>query len=59
MALSTKAKRIGPVSLRPIFSERIWGVETLPKWYPQLEAGKPVGEAWLKAGTCVVDAGGL
>jgi mannose-6-phosphate isomerase len=50
-------KSIGPVSLRPIFSERIWGVERLPAWYPQPEVGKPVGEAWLTAETCVVDAG--
>jgi mannose-6-phosphate isomerase len=50
-------KRIGPVSLRPIFSERVWGVETLPQWYAQPEAGKPVGEAWLTAESCVVDAG--
>ena len=57
MTLGTEGKRVGPVSLRPIFSERIWGVETLPKWYPQPEAGKPVGEAWLTAETCVVDAG--
>ena len=57
VALNTEAKRIGPVSLRPIFSERIWGVETLPKWYPQPEAGRPVGEAWLTAETCVVEAG--
>jgi mannose-6-phosphate isomerase len=48
---------IGPVSLRPIFSERIWGVERLPAWYPQPEAGRPVGEAWLTAETCIVDAG--
>jgi mannose-6-phosphate isomerase len=57
MGLDTEGKRVGPVSLRPIFSERIWGVETLPKWYPQPEVGKPVGEAWLTAETCVVDAG--
>jgi len=57
MTLGNEAKRIGPISLRPIFSERIWGVETLPKWYPQPQAGKPVGEAWLTAETCVVDAG--
>lgn len=55
--LSVGLERIGPVSLRPIFSERVWGVETLPKWYAQPEAGKPVGEAWLTAETCVVDAG--
>jgi len=57
MGLSTEAKRIGPVSLRPIFSERVWGVETLPEWYAQPEAGKPIGEAWLTAETCVVDTG--
>ncbi len=50
-------ERIGPVSLRPIYSERVWGVEVLPKWYTQPEAGKPVGEAWLTSETCVVDAG--
>jgi mannose-6-phosphate isomerase len=52
-------KRIGPVTLRPIFSERIWGVETLPNWYPQPAAGKPVGEAWLTAESCVVNSGPL
>jgi len=57
MALDTEGKRVGPVSLRPIFSERVWGVERLPKWYAQPEAGKPVGEAWLTAETCVVDVG--
>ena len=53
------SKRIGPVTLRPIFSERIWGVETLPNWYPQPAAGKPVGEAWLTAESCVVNSGPL
>ena len=57
MASMVDAERIGPVSLRPIFSERVWGVERLPKWYAQPEAGRPVGEAWLTAETCVVDAG--
>ena len=57
MALGSEGKRIGPISLRPIFSERVWGVERLPRWYAQPEAGKPVGEAWLTAETCVVDAG--
>lgn len=55
--LSVGLKSIGPVSLRPIFSERVWGVETLPKWYAEPHPGKPVGEAWLTAETCVVDAG--
>jgi mannose-6-phosphate isomerase len=57
MAMDVGSKGIGPVSLRPIFSERIWGVETLPKWYAQPVAGRPIGEAWLTAETCVVDAG--
>jgi mannose-6-phosphate isomerase len=50
-------ERIGAVVLRPIFQERIWGVETLPAWYAQPEAGKRIGEAWLTAETCVVDSG--
>jgi mannose-6-phosphate isomerase len=45
--------------LRPIFQERIWGVEALPDWYPQPAAGKPIGEAWLTAETCVADSGPL
>ena len=51
--------KVGPVVLRPIFQERIWGVERLPEWYPQPVAGKPIGEAWLTAETCVVDSGRL
>ncbi len=54
-----KVERIGPVVLRPIFQERIWGVETLPKWYAQPAAGKRIGEAWLTAESCVVDSGPL
>ena len=57
--LNLNSKRIGPVTLRPIFQERIWGVETLPDWYPQPAVGKPVGEAWLTAETCVVESGAL
>jgi mannose-6-phosphate isomerase len=48
---------VGPVVLRPIFQERIWGVETLPEFYAQPEAGKPIGEAWLTAETCVAASG--
>ncbi len=47
-----------PVVLRPILKERVWGVERLPLWYAQPEAGKPVGEAWLTAEECVADAAG-
>ncbi len=55
--LRSEQREIGPVLLRPFFSERIWGVQELPKWYPQPQPGKPVGEAWLTAESCVVDAG--
>jgi mannose-6-phosphate isomerase len=48
---------VGPVVLRPIFQERIWGVERLPEFYQQPEAGKPIGEAWLTAETCVAASG--
>jgi mannose-6-phosphate isomerase len=48
---------IGPVVLRPIYSERVWGVETLPDWYEQPKPGKPVGEAWLSAVDCVAETG--
>lgn len=55
--LGRGGEKIGPILLRPIFQERIWGAETLPEWYPQPQAGKPIGEAWLTAESCVVDAG--
>jgi mannose-6-phosphate isomerase len=48
---------IGPIALRPIFSERIWGAETLPACYPQPTSGKPIGEAWLTAKTCIANSG--
>jgi len=57
--MSSQATHLGPISLRPIFQERIWGVETLPAWYPQPTPGKPIGEAWLTAETCVADSGQL
>ena len=56
-ALHSDGGLIGPVSLRPFFSERIWGVQSLPRWYPQPQSGKPVGEAWLTAESCLVDKG--
>jgi mannose-6-phosphate isomerase len=49
--------QVGPVVLRPIFQERIWGVEKLPEFYAQPHAGKPIGEAWLTAETCVAATG--
>lgn len=58
-ALQRSEQPIGPISLRPIFSERIWGVQRLPNWYPQPTPGNPVGEAWLTAETCVANSGPL
>jgi mannose-6-phosphate isomerase len=49
--------KLGPVVLRPIMQERIWGVERLPDWYEQPEAGKTVGEVWLTAESCVAVSG--
>ncbi len=52
-----KQEHMGPVRLRPIFSERIWGVERLPEWYTQPPEGQRIGEAWLTADTCVAEFG--
>lgn len=56
-SIQSDQDQIGPVALEPIFQERIWGVERLPDWYPQPPAGKPIGEAWLTAETCVASDG--
>jgi mannose-6-phosphate isomerase len=55
--MSSQPAPIGPIALKPIFQERIWGVETLPAWYPQPTPGHPIGEAWLTAETCVAASG--
>lgn len=52
---STMQNEIGPVTLRPKMHERVWGSETLPSWYPQPIRGKPIGEAWLTAGECLIE----
>jgi mannose-6-phosphate isomerase len=49
--------KLGPVVLRPIVQERIWGVERLPEWYEPPPAGKTVGEVWLTAESCVAANG--
>jgi mannose-6-phosphate isomerase len=55
--MSSQPTPLGPVALKPIFQERIWGVESLPAWYPPPALGHPIGEAWLTAETCVADSG--
>jgi mannose-6-phosphate isomerase len=55
--MSTQAQnKIGPVSLRPLVVERVWGSETLPAWLPPPAKGKPIGEAWLTAGDCLIES---
>jgi mannose-6-phosphate isomerase len=54
--MSTQVQnKIGPVPLRPLVRERVWGTETLPAWFPQPAKGKPIGEAWLTSGECPVE----
>ena len=53
IAKDKKNGRLGPFVLKPILQERIWGVNTLPTWLEQPVSGKPVGEAWLTAESCV------
>ena len=55
--MSTPAFPPAPLPLRPIMDERVWGSTTLGPWYQAPEPGKPIGEAWLTAANCVVEAG--
>jgi mannose-6-phosphate isomerase len=55
--MSTQVQsKIGPVPLRPLVVERVWGSETLPAWLLQPTNGKPIGEAWLTAGECLIES---
>jgi mannose-6-phosphate isomerase len=53
------AATLGPVTLAPIFQERIWGVDALPAWYSRPGGLGPIGEVWLTAETCTVTGGPL
>jgi mannose-6-phosphate isomerase len=46
-----------PFGLKPTFSERVWGRESLAPWYEELGTSKPVGEAWLTGPESVVTTG--
>jgi mannose-6-phosphate isomerase len=46
----------GPIALRPIAQERVWGVTELPGWYAPPAQGKPIGELWLTAVECVAQS---
>ena len=47
----------GPIALRPIPVERIWGAHSLAPWYTGPMPAQPVGEIWLTADTCVAESG--
>ena len=43
--------------LRPYFSERVWGRESLEPWFGETGTSELVGEAWLTGPQCVVETG--
>jgi len=53
----TNATRIEPFRLKPWFSERVWGRQTLQPWYAETGTKERVGEAWLTGPQCVVETG--
>lgn len=55
-APSASTTSLGAIPLAPIFSERVWGVHDLGPWFPPA-TGEPIGEAWLTATDCAVEAG--
>jgi mannose-6-phosphate isomerase len=57
--MTTTTSSLGPITLEPIFQERIWGVDDLPAWYIRPAAGGPIGEVWLTAETCIAADGPL
>jgi len=46
---------IGPVPLRPLVVERVWGSHKLPAWLPQPSKDSLIGEAWLTSGECLIE----
>src|ERR1700733_2511116 len=54
MTIGTK---VAPFSLKPWFSERVWGKKDLRPWYADTGTTELVGEAWLTGPQCVVETG--
>jgi mannose-6-phosphate isomerase len=54
MTLGTK---VAPFSLKPWFSERVWGKSDLRPWYNETGTNELVGEAWLTGPQCLVETG--
>jgi mannose-6-phosphate isomerase len=56
MTIGTK---VAPFSLKPWFSERVWGKSDLRPWYDETGTNELVGEAWLTGPQCLVETGPL
>jgi mannose-6-phosphate isomerase len=56
MTIGTK---VAPFSLKPWFSERVWGQSDLRPWYDETGTNELVGEAWLTGPQCLVETGPL
>jgi mannose-6-phosphate isomerase len=50
---------LDPIRLFPEFHERVWGVMDLSPWFPDWKPERPVGEAWLTAGSIQTSQGPL
>lgn len=50
---------VAPFRLKPWFSERPWGKQSLKPWYDDTGTNALVGEAWLTGPQCVVEEGEL
>jgi mannose-6-phosphate isomerase len=48
---------LAPFRLKPWFSERPWGRQSLKPWYEETGTKELVGEAWLTGPQCVVEEG--
>jgi mannose-6-phosphate isomerase len=53
----TMMTSIEPFRLKPWFSERVWGRQSLQPWYAETGMKERVGEAWLTGPQCVVETG--
>src|SRR5580692_2244508 len=48
---------VAPFSLKPWFSERVWGKSDLKPWFEETGTTELVGEAWLTGPQCLVETG--
>ncbi|MBB5328117.1 type I phosphomannose isomerase catalytic subunit [Tunturiibacter gelidoferens] len=53
----TSGTKVAPFSLKPWFSERVWGKSDLRPWYDETGTNELVGEAWLTGPQCLVETG--